>query len=243
MSAGSAQRITSHPWTPSHLTCAECGQAPWVHEKVTVPMPASAHTAPEPAPPEIEESRRKVDAALAVEIEKRRDWQRRGLIPAQQSAEPQPDEPPKLCACRLVSKTHIHHAEHGIIEVSSTWQTAPAQPHNAAPDPALRDIEKRYGIVIVSRHAGAIEWLRRRGITGRVVEHAYPEDIRQRVVYGILPFHLAALAKELVMIDTPLIPLERRGGDLSPEEMDKYGAALTHYVVLRVPQTAKERDE
>lgn len=116
----------------------------------------------------------------------------------------------------------------------------PAQP---PPAPEPRQIEQQFGVVIVSRHAGAVEWLRRRGITGRVVEHAYPEDVRQKIVYGILPFHLAALAKELVMIDTPLIPLERRGGDLSPEEMDRYGAALTHYVVLRVPQTAGERDE
>lgn len=95
--------------------------------------------------------------------------------------------------------------------------------------------------IIVSRHAGAVAWLNARGIFGRVIEHAKPDDVRGRVVYGILPFHLAALAKELVMIDTPEIPLERRGGDLTPEEMDSYGATLTHYMVIRVPQTGTER--
>lgn len=96
--------------------------------------------------------------------------------------------------------------------------------------------------VIVSRHAGAVEWLRSKGIVGRVIEHATEDDVRGRKVYGVLPFHLAALAKELVMIDTPGIPLERRGGDLSPEEMERFGAKLTHYLVVRVPQTAEECD-
>lgn len=97
--------------------------------------------------------------------------------------------------------------------------------------------------LIVSRHAGAVEWLRQRGIVGPVIEHASEDDVRGRVVYGVLPFHLAALAKELVMIDTPEIPLERRGGDLSPAEMDEFGARLTHYLVIRVPQTGAEREE
>jgi CRISPR-associated protein Csx16 len=96
-------------------------------------------------------------------------------------------------------------------------------------------------VVIVSRHRGAVEWLRRRGIVGPVIEHAEPNDVVGKVVYGVLPFHLAALAKELVMIDTPGIPLGRRGGDLTPEEMDLFGATLTHYLVVRVPQTADER--
>lgn len=95
--------------------------------------------------------------------------------------------------------------------------------------------------VIVSRHPGAVDWLRLRGISGRVVEHATEADVRNRVVYGILPFHLAALAKELVMIDVPNIPQDRRGADISAEEMDRYGAKLTHYMVIIVPQTGAER--
>lgn len=88
-----------------------------------------------------------------------------------------------------------------------------------------------------------MEWLRRRGITGTVIEHATEADVRGCVVYGILPFYLAALAKELVMIDVPDIPQERRGADITVEEMDQYGARLTHYMVVRVPQTGAEARE
>jgi len=89
-------------------------------------------------------------------------------------------------------------------------------------------------IVIVSRHAGAVEWLRRHGITGRVIEHATAEDVRGRVVYGTLPLHLAAEAARVVTIDLPRLRPEQRGQDLTPAEMDAAGAALVAYEVRRV---------
>jgi len=86
--------------------------------------------------------------------------------------------------------------------------------------------------VIVSRHVGAVEWLRQRGITGRVIEHATAEDVRGRVVYGTLPLHLAAEAARVVAIDLPRLRPEQRGKDLSPAEMDAAGARLIAYKVL-----------
>jgi len=86
--------------------------------------------------------------------------------------------------------------------------------------------------LIVSRHTGIVEWLARRGITGEVIDHVRdPQQVAGRVVYGILPLHLAALTERLCTVDMPGLPPEQRGQDLSPEEMDRYGARLTCYRV------------
>lgn len=85
--------------------------------------------------------------------------------------------------------------------------------------------------IIVSRHAGAIEWLRRRGFTGDVLEHVTEDDVRDKVVVGALPLHLAALARRVVSIDMPGLTPDQRGKDLTPDEMDAAGARLRWYAV------------
>ena len=101
---------------------------------------------------------------------------------------------------------------------------------------AIADATSRNGreTVIVSRHAGAIEWLRRQGIAGTVIEQAIPEDVRGRVVIGNLPMHLAAEAHQVGSIDLPGLAREQRGRDLTPEEMDAAGACIRWYVVAAV---------
>lgn len=85
--------------------------------------------------------------------------------------------------------------------------------------------------LIVTRHEGAIEWLRRQGITGDVVAHATADDVAGRIVYGALPLHLAAAADAVVAIDIPDLPAGKRGHELSADELTEYGATLTRYVV------------
>lgn len=92
--------------------------------------------------------------------------------------------------------------------------------------------ERRTVPLIVTRHAGAVEWLRMRGIEGEVIEHATPGQVRGRHVYGILPLGLAVEASSVTAIDVPDLRPEDRGRDLSPEEMDAAGARLRTYVVL-----------
>ena len=87
--------------------------------------------------------------------------------------------------------------------------------------------------IIVTRHAGLVEWLAERGITGRVISQATPQDVRGKRVIGVLPLHLAAEAAEVVVVDMPRLRPEQRGQDLTPAEMDEAGAALTTYVVTR----------
>ena len=88
--------------------------------------------------------------------------------------------------------------------------------------------------VIVTRHQGMVAWLARHGITGTVLAHVGASDVRGKVVVGMLPLHLAALAAEVVAVDMPLLKPEQRGVDLTPEEMDAAGAVMHRYVVRKV---------
>ena len=96
---------------------------------------------------------------------------------------------------------------------------------------ALRKAVNGVAVVIVSRHAGAVEWLRRHGIEGRVVAQTTPVDVIGAHVVGNLPMHLAALADLMTVIDLPGLTVEQRGKDLTPEEMDAAGAVLHSYTV------------
>lgn len=86
-------------------------------------------------------------------------------------------------------------------------------------------------VVIVSRHAGAIEWLREYGYVGPVIEQATADDVRNMFVIGNLPLHLAALTAMIGSIDLPNLPRELRGQDLTPEQMDAAGAVIRWYTV------------
>ena len=89
-------------------------------------------------------------------------------------------------------------------------------------------------VVIVTRHSGVIEWLAERGITGEVIAHITdPGQIAGKIVIGALPLHLAALAERVGSIDMPGLRADQRGQDLTPEEMDGAGAALSWYEVRR----------
>ena len=88
--------------------------------------------------------------------------------------------------------------------------------------------------IIITRHAGTVEWLRRRGLEGRVIEHARPEDIAQQDVVGILPLALAAFCASVTTIDLPGLAPEQRGQELTPEQMDQAGATLRRYRVEEV---------
>ncbi len=85
--------------------------------------------------------------------------------------------------------------------------------------------------VIVTRHNGLIQWLKNHGIEGQVIPHVEsPEQIRGKDVIGVLPLSLASVTRSIWTVDMDLPP-EARGKDLSPEEMDRFGAHLMKYEV------------
>lgn len=95
--------------------------------------------------------------------------------------------------------------------------------------------------IIVTRHRGAVLWLAEQGIPGEVIPHVdSPDQIRGRHVYGILPYHLAAEASLISVIDMPGLRPDQRGVDLEPEKMDDAGAVLRTYQVRVVPTTCEE---
>ena len=89
-------------------------------------------------------------------------------------------------------------------------------------------------IVIIARHQGVVDWLKGRGIEGTVIPHADYADVCGRDVIGVLPLHLAAAANTITTIDMDDLPLEMRGKELTPAEMDRYGACLHTYKVTKV---------
>jgi putative CRISPR-associated protein (TIGR02620 family) len=99
-------------------------------------------------------------------------------------------------------------------------------------------------IWFVTRHVGAVEWARRKGIVAsdfhaedeRVVESINPENVaRGDQVIGTLPVHLAAdicgRGGRYFHI-TMTVPNERRGQELSPDDMEAFGANCREFIVM-----------
>jgi len=86
--------------------------------------------------------------------------------------------------------------------------------------------------VIVTQHSAAVEFIRRElpeFSEAPVLKTATPDDVRDRVVAGNLPFHLAALAREVIAIQFAGAP--PRGREYGIQEMDAAGAYLARYRV------------
>ena len=88
--------------------------------------------------------------------------------------------------------------------------------------------------LIVSRHQATIDWLKSQGVTGEVVNHVTETDCEGAVIYGNVPLHLAALAKIVHMVQIPNLPAEKRGKDLTQEEIVSYGVKLQSFKVSEV---------
>ena len=87
--------------------------------------------------------------------------------------------------------------------------------------------------VIVTRHAGLVEFLREEGLieaTTEVVAHATPEAVKGCRVIGILPLHLAVHA---ACVEQPILnlPPELRGKELTAAEMRQYYEGMETFVV------------
>ena len=85
--------------------------------------------------------------------------------------------------------------------------------------------------VIVTRHSGLVEWLKRRGIEGEVVSHADEDTVRDKRVYGVLPFRLAALADEFIEVSMN-VPAELRGKELTADDIDGLNPQMTAWRVF-----------
>lgn len=96
----------------------------------------------------------------------------------------------------------------------------------------------------ISRHGGAVEWAKNKGITADVlIEHTKPEFFDQLkvgdAVIGILPVSLAAkvcaAGAYYYDLSLPNLPLEWRGKELTAAQMDECGAELKLYDIRICP--------
>jgi len=91
--------------------------------------------------------------------------------------------------------------------------------------------------VVVTRHKALVEYLKEIGLaddTCQVIEHATPKDVKGKVVVGVLPLRLAALAVEV--IEVPMdIPAELRGVELNIEQVREFaGQPVTYKVEVKL---------
>jgi CRISPR-associated protein Csx16 len=86
--------------------------------------------------------------------------------------------------------------------------------------------------IIVSRHEGAVAWLREiKGVTGKVIPHFDEKvEVKGKKVYGTLPVHLIKQIidreGEFYLINLPSVAFSQRGKELTPSEMEEAGAQL-----------------
>ena len=85
--------------------------------------------------------------------------------------------------------------------------------------------------LIVTRHPGAVEFLQHCGYAGEVCEHFVPEMAQEgMLIIGVLPVHLIAQVLQsgarFIQVVLPQIPPEMRGAELTPAQMEEFGAQL-----------------
>lgn len=90
--------------------------------------------------------------------------------------------------------------------------------------------------VIVTRHPALVDYLREEGHVGTgvaLIEHATPEEVRGKHVYGVLPLWLAAEAGRVTEV-TLRVPPEMRGRELTLKEVRQFFTGVATYEVKRL---------
>jgi len=100
----------------------------------------------------------------------------------------------------------------------------------------MTDSAPRGRTYFISRHTGAVEWARRKGIeVDYWIEHLDVTEIEKGdTVIGSLPVNLAAeiCARGARYLHLSLdLPAEARGRELGAEELERFGARLQEYLV------------
>ena len=90
----------------------------------------------------------------------------------------------------------------------------------------------------ITRHKGAVNWAKQRGIEAQLVRHLDTAMIKQGdKVLGTLPVSIAAevcARGGRYFHLTVNIPEDRRGDELTAADMDAFGAELGEFFVRRV---------
>lgn len=89
-------------------------------------------------------------------------------------------------------------------------------------------------ILIITRHTELVEFIKKElRLSGEVVPHATEEMVKGREVIGVLPLHLAAVARSITSIDLDVAP-NLRGKELTYDQIKQAYKGCTTYVVRSV---------
>lgn len=91
--------------------------------------------------------------------------------------------------------------------------------------------------IIVTRHPGALEWLKKHHPEfggAEVAAHVSPDQIAGAVVIGVLPVNLAAICGEYWHLLME-VPPEARGKELKCEDMESFGCSIRRFHVAEAP--------
>jgi len=92
--------------------------------------------------------------------------------------------------------------------------------------------------LIITRHATLVEFLKREGLVNSDVKHiahATKEDVKGKHVFGILPLWLACHAEKMTEVQLRL-PAEKRGSELTVDEIEFYYVNPKTYVIREVKE-------
>jgi len=96
-------------------------------------------------------------------------------------------------------------------------------------------MEKKISL-IVTRHAGLVDYLKQEGIVEddvEVITHATPKAVQGKHVLGVLPHSLSCLTKSFTEIPLKL-PAELRGKELTANDVRQFAGKPVTYKVERV---------
>lgn len=89
-------------------------------------------------------------------------------------------------------------------------------------------------IVVVTRHQGLVDFLKSEGVeVSEVISHATVENVKDKVVIGVLPVALMSKADVVISVDLEL-PLEMRGLELTEQDIRKYFVDIRAYKVTDI---------
>jgi len=89
--------------------------------------------------------------------------------------------------------------------------------------------------IVITRHPALIEFLKEiNAINGTeaVLTHATAREIEGRDVIGVLPMHLASFARSVTEVGLD-IPADKRGKELTIDEIRQFFTGLNSFVVIK----------
>ena len=99
--------------------------------------------------------------------------------------------------------------------------------------------------IVVTRYKGLVDYLMELKLIQedtKIIPHASPEDIEGKHVLGVLPLWLSCHAGKITEIQLRLPP-EKRGKELSLDEVRFYALAPRSYVVKEVEFTDGDKKD